>query len=156
MSRSLGTENSFFESWLLITSNSLLLLSVFSAMIYTSAETIVLLVSPNMCRSTDIIVLFNNGMLLGTSLCYGKLSDHLIQFFGKKFRSSLFQGNFMSLPISLIIEIKPRGLKMDANCFNIPDFCVQFQVYSKGFFFLSHATPKILESDKFVPSSSFA
>ena len=156
MSRSLSTEKSFFERWLLVTSNSLLLLSVISTMIYTSAETIVFLASPNTCRSTDFIALFNNGMLLGTSLCYGKLSDHLIQFLEKIFRSSLSQGNSMSLPISLVIEIKPRRSKVDANCFNIPGFCVQFQVYSKDFSFLSHATPKILESDKFVPSSSFA
>ena len=58
-------------------------------------------------------------MLLGISICCGKLSDYLIQFFRRKIGSSLCQGKFklqvylyISLPITIIGEDKPTGSKI--------------------------------------------
>ena len=135
-------------------------------MAYTATETPVLLASLNTRRSTDCTALLNKGMLLGTSICGGKLSDHLIQLFRRKVGISLSQANFelqvclyMSLHI-VIGEIIPRGSKMDANSSNtlrfVFPFTVVFKFTLKVSFFLSYATPKILECDTFVPSSSFA
>ena len=137
----------------------------------TAAETPVLSASPDRCNSTDCTMLLNNSMLLGISVCCGKLSDHLIRFFKRNVGNSPSEGNFksqdcryISLNISVIVVIMLRGSKMDTISFNIPlfvfSFTVAFKFASKvSLLFhsiLFHSTPKIMESVKFVSSSSLA
>ena len=98
-------------------------------MAYTAAETPVLLASLTTFSSTDCTEFLSKGMLFGTSIWCGKLSNHLIQFLRRKVGSSLFQGNFklpaclyMFLPIGVTGDIMSRGSKMDATNFNVSCF----------------------------------